>query len=148
MLPTLRQKQAKGWGNQSNHEHQVNMSFAERPLTRIESERKWRKINTRSIKGPLLLVAGICGGLGAAFNWDATPFAAGIAIILPVLGFRDFWKQTKFWITILILGLAQIPLMIAVRRILGAPKFPFLFALSVVDCFLVVATVLWICSSE
>lgn len=94
------------------------------------------------------MLACVCGGLSAAFDWDATWFAVGIATVVPVLGLRDFWKDTKFWITILLLGLAQIPLVIAVRMLFEKPNVPFLFALTICDGFLIVAIILWICPSE
>jgi hypothetical protein len=124
------------------------MTSGERSRVREASIGRWKRINTWSIKGPVLLLACIYGGLSAAFNWDAVPLVAAIAIVLPILGFRGLWKETKFWITILLLGLVQIPLVIGMRMWLHKPSVPLLIAFSIGDCFLVILLVLWTFPSE
>src|SRR5207237_439625 len=43
-------------------------------------------------------------------HWGTAPLAAGAAMVIPIMGFRDFWNEGRFWITVLLLGAAQVPL--------------------------------------
>jgi len=106
----------------------------------------WRKVNVWSIKGPLLVLALLLGFLGGALDWNSAPFAAGVAITIPIIGFRDFWAEWRFWITIVIIGAFQVPLVILVRPLVEQLKFPFLFTFGIFDCVLVVLGVSWVCS--
>src|SRR6185437_17064567 len=124
------------------------MTSGEQSRIRGAPETRWKRINTWSVKGPLLFFACVYGGLSAAFNWDAVPLVAVIATVFPILGFRGLWKETKFWITILLLGLVQIPLVIGMRMWLPKPSIPLLFAFSIGECFFIVVLVLWVFPSK
>ena len=74
--------------------------------------------------------------------------AAGAALIIPIIGFRDFWNMGRFWITVLVLGAAQVPLVIAVRPLIEQLKFPFMFTFGMFDCILVALAISWVCSEH
>jgi hypothetical protein len=113
-----------------------------------EPLRRWRKINTWSVKGPLIVVAVLFGMLGAALNWDSVPFAAGVAIVLPVIGFRDYWREWRFWITIGLLGALQVPLVVALDSLVARLKFQGMLAFGIIDCILVILAVSFACSES
>ena len=69
-------------------------------------------------------------------------------MIVPLIGFRDFWNESRFWITIALLGVFQIPLVIAVRPLTEQMKFPFMLTSGILDCALMIAVVSWVCSKE
>ena len=71
---------------------------------------RWRKVNNWSFKGPLLVLALLLGFFDHALHWGRAPFAAGVAMLIPILGFRDLWKEARFWITIVLLGVLHVPL--------------------------------------
>ena len=75
-----------------------------------QHEKRWRKVNVWSIKGPILVLALLLGFFGDALHWGTAPLAAGAAMVIPIIGFRDFWNEGRFWITVLLLGAAQVPL--------------------------------------
>ncbi len=69
-------------------------------------------------------------------------------MIIPIIGFRDFWTEPKFWVTIVLLGVAQVPLVIAVHPLIQQLKFPFIFAFGILDCMLMIVAVSWVCSEH
>ena len=75
-----------------------------------QHEKRWRKVNVWCIKGPILVLALLLGFFGDALHWGTAPLAAGAAMVIPIIGFRDFWNEGRFWITVLLLGAAQVPL--------------------------------------
>ena len=113
-----------------------------------QRKKKWRKINVWSIKGPILLLALLLGFFGDALHWGTAPLAAGAAVIIPIIGFRDFWNEGRFWITVFLLGAAQVPLVIVVRPLIDQLKFPLMFAFGIVDCVLVALAISWVCSER
>ncbi len=112
------------------------------------NEKGWKKVNVWSIKGPLLVLALLLGVVGGALNWNSAPFAAGVAMIIPVIGFRDFWKEGKFWLTVLLMAAAQVPLVILVRPLIQQLKFPFMLTFGVFDCVLVTFVISRVCSER
>lgn len=108
----------------------------------------WKKINTWSIKGPLIILALLLGFLGGALNWNSAPFAAGVAMVIPIIGFRDFWNEVRFWITVVLLGALQVPLVFFVRPLIERLKFQFMFTFGVFDCALMVLALSWVCSEN
>src|SRR6266699_6880558 len=86
-----------------------------------QHEKRWRKVNVWSIKGPILVLALLLGFFGDALHWGTAPLAAGAAMLIPIICFRDFWNEGTFWITVLLLGAAQVPLVILVRPPDSAP---------------------------
>jgi len=129
--------------NAMDHNNMTNPEAFREPR---QHEKSWRKINVWPIKGPLLALAVLLGFFGDALHWGTVPLAAGAAMIIPVIGFRDFWGEGKFWITVLILGAAQVPLVIEVRPWVG--KFPSMVAFGVFDCVLVALAISWVCSEH
>jgi len=106
-----------------------------------QREKKWRKLNVWSIKGPILLLALLLGFFDHALHWGRGPFAAGLAMVIPIIGFRDFWNSGRFWITIALLGVLQVPLVMGVRPLMEQLKFPFMLTFGILDCALMIAAV-------
>jgi hypothetical protein len=116
------------------------MSYTQRHNHRVQVKR-WRRINTWSIKGPLLIAALLLGVLGGVLNRGLAPFAAGTAILIPIIGFRDYWTEWRFWITIALLALVQVPLVLTLAPFIERLKFQGLFAFGIIDCVLIAAAV-------
>lgn len=70
--------------------------------------KEWQKANTWSIKGPLLVVALLLGFFDHSLHWGGAAFAAGIAVVLPIIGFREFWSEWRFWAALSALALLQL----------------------------------------
>ncbi|MGH9545371.1 MAG: hypothetical protein ACRD23_09165, partial [Terriglobales bacterium] len=109
---------------------------------------RWRKVNTWPIKGPLLFVALLLGFFDHSLHWGGAAFAAGIAIVLPIIGFREFWSEWRFWAALGALALLQVPLVLAVRAFVEKPGFPLLYALTVLDCIFVVLGLSYVCCTD
>ena len=56
----------------------------------------WRKVNTWPIKGPILVVALLLGFFEPTLHWGGATFAAAVAMVLPIIGFRDLWNVWNF----------------------------------------------------
>ena len=69
-------------------------------------------------------------------------------MIVPIIGLRDFWGEARCWISVLVLGAAQVPLVLEVRPFLEQFKFPLLLTFGILDCALVIAVLSWACSSQ
>jgi uncharacterized membrane protein YhhN len=108
----------------------------------------WRKVNTWSFKGPLLVVGGLLGFLDHSLHWGRAVFAAGVAMLIPIIGFRDFWKDFRFWVTVVLLGIFQVPLVILLRPLADELKFPFMLVFGILDCMVVALVISWICSQS
>jgi len=111
-----------------------------------QSKKKWKKVNVWSIKGPILVIALFLGFFGDVLHLGRASLAAGVAMTIPIIGFRDFWKDVKFWITVVLLGLAQVPLVIGVRPLMEQFKFPLMLAFGIADCGLVILAIFLACS--
>lgn len=110
-------------------------------------ERKWRRVNIWPIKGPLLGIALLLGIFSELRHWGAAPFVVAVAVILPIIGYRDFWDEPRFWITVVLLGFLQVPVALYVGPTMDRYKLPFMLAFGIADCLLV-ASVLWfVCSA-
>jgi hypothetical protein len=83
-------------------------------------------INDWSIKGPLLVVALLLGFFDHALHFGRASFAAGVAMVVPVIIFRDYWSKAKFWITVLLLGAGQAALVYGTRSMTEQFGFPFM----------------------
>ena len=108
----------------------------------------WRKVNVWSIKGPILVLAILLGFFDYSLHWGRAAFAAGVAMVIPIIGFRDFWNEGRFWITVVLLGLAQVPLVIALRPLMEQIKFPLMLVFGISDSVLMVLAILWVCSER
>jgi hypothetical protein len=91
------------------------------------------------------VLAGLLGLFNHDLHWGRGPFAAGVAMVLPIIYFRDLWNEVRFWIVILLLGVIQIPVVIGVRGLMEELKFPFMLAFGILDCTLVGVVVSWFC---
>jgi hypothetical protein len=60
----------------------------------------------------------LLGFFDHSLHWGRAVFAAGVAMVFPIIGFRDFWTDGRFWITVILLGVLQVPLVIAVRPLM------------------------------
>jgi len=69
-------------------------------------------------------------------------------MIIPLVGFRDFWNSGKFWMTVVLLGVLQVPLVIAVKPLMERLKFPFMFTFGMLDCALVALAISWVCTER
>ncbi len=110
-----------------------------------QSTKKWRKVNDWSFKGPLIVLALLFGFFDHILHWGRAPFAAGVAMIIPIIGFRDFWNESRFWVTVALLGALQIPLVIALQPLTDRFEFPFMLAFGILDCALMIAAISWVC---
>lgn len=119
-------------------------------LRAMHSHRKaierWRTVNEWSFKGPVLVLALLLGFFDHALHWERAQFAAGVAMLVPIFGFRDLWNEARFWITILLLGVLQVPLVMAVRPLAEQLKFPLMLTFGIFDCAVIIAVVSWVCS--
>ena len=106
----------------------------------------WQTVNTWSFKGPLLVIAVLAGFFDHALHWGRAPIAAGVAMIIPIIGFRGLWSETRFWITVVLLGVLQIPVVIAVQPVMEQFKFPYMLLFGVIDCALIISAISWVCS--
>jgi hypothetical protein len=67
-------------------------------------------------------------------------------MVIPIIGFRDFWRETKFWLTVVLLGVLQVPLVFVMRPLIERLKFSFMFTFGIFDCVLMVLAISWVCS--
>jgi hypothetical protein len=106
----------------------------------------WKKVNVWPIKGPILVVGLLLGFFDHYLHWGRAAIAAGVAMIVPIIGFRDFYSEAKFWTTVALLGGGQVLLVIAYGPLMEQLKFPFMLMFGIVDCFVVVLVISWLCS--
>jgi hypothetical protein len=101
----------------------------------------WKKVNTWTIKGPILAVALLLGFFEHTLHWGRATLAAALALVLPIIGFRDFWSAWRFWVTVFALAVFQLPLVLGVRSLVEESRFPLLYAFGILDCMFVVASI-------
>ena len=118
------------------------------PFNNARREKKWKTVNVWPIKGPLLVTMLLLGFFDHALHWGRAPIAAGLAMVLPIIGFRDFWNEGKFWITVSILAVAQVPLVIAISSPMDRLKFPLMFMFGICDGLLVALAISWVCAER
>jgi hypothetical protein len=108
----------------------------------VPVKRSTRRANLQSLRIPLLVLVFLLGLLDRAFlHWGRGPLAAGVAMVIPIIYFRDLWTEVRFWIVILLVGVIQIPVVIGVRGLMEKLKFPFMLAFGILDCTLVAVVV-------
>ena len=105
-------------------------------------------MNTWPIKGPILVAAVLLGFFDHNLHWGRVLFAAAIAMVLAIIGFRDFWNSWRFWVTVALLTSLQIPLVIALRPQMEKAGLTWLYAFTIFDFFLVVGAIYFVCSSN
>ena len=108
----------------------------------------WKPISGWSIKGPILLLAVFFGIFGDALNVGPGAVAAGFAMLIPIIVFRPSWNELRFWITVILLGAAQVPLVMRMNPMLDRSGFASQFAFGTLDCALVVIVIWWVCSAS
>ena len=81
-----------------------------------------------------------------SFIWGVRRFAAGVAMLIPIFGFGDLWNEARFWNTILLLGVLQVPLVMAVRPLVEQLKFPLMLTFGIFDYALIITVVSSVCS--
>jgi hypothetical protein len=70
------------------------------------------------VKAILIFLALLGGILDHALGgWGELAAMAGAAVVVPVLlrQFRSFWSMGRFWATVSLLAIIQVPLVIALR---------------------------------
>ena len=92
------------------------------------------------------MVALLLGFFEHALHWGGASFAAGVAIVLPTIGFRDYWKTGRFWMALVALALVQIPVAYAMNPFVKG--FPLTVTFGMVDCVLVVAAISYVCRND
>ena len=70
---------------------------------------------------------------------------AAVAVLVPILLFRRFWKQTWFWTTALVLGLVQVPIVVAVRPLIEQARSFYMLTFVMVDGLLVITVISLVC---
>jgi hypothetical protein len=112
------------------------------------AKKKWKTVNVWPIKGPVLLLALLLGIFDHSLHWTRAVAAVGLAMIVPIIGFRDFWKTGKFWITVALLTAAQVPVARAVKPLMERLRFPFMLTFAMLDCTIVTLCIWWVCSED
>ncbi len=69
-------------------------------------------------------------------------------MIIPIIAFRDYWNELRFWITVVILGVLQVPLVIAVEPSMEQFRFPFMFTFMILDGLAVIILISRVCSID
>lgn len=103
------------------------------------------------VKAVLLAVAGILGLFAYVMKgWGEPVTMAAAALVVPILlrQFREFWSQRRFWITVALLAVIQVPLVIAVRRPIEQAGRLYSLAFAIIDTMFVGATILLVCSKS
>jgi hypothetical protein len=101
----------------------------------------WKKINTWRFKGRLLIIAFLLVFFDRALHWSGAPVIAGVALLLPVIGFRDFWNSWKLWATVLAFAVLQVSMVLLMRPLLEKSGFPLTYAFGIHDCAFVAAAI-------
>jgi hypothetical protein len=109
--------------------------------------RGWRKLGW-PVKAPLFAAALVVGLMEHSLRWSGAALAAGVALIIPIVGFRDFWGMARFWATVCLLTLVQVSLVIGMRPVSHRLGLPFMLGFGILDCALVIAAISWVCSED
>jgi|SRR5580692_1402773 hypothetical protein len=111
-----------------------------------EDSQKAKRGLSWPVKALLLSLALLAGLFEHALGRWAGPTAmAAIAVIVPVLLFQRFWRQTWFWITAVLLGVAQVPVVIAVRPLIEQARSFYMLSFVMIDGLLVIAVISLVC---
>jgi hypothetical protein len=79
-------------------------------------------------------------------GWGLAGLITGAALIVPIFGSREFWNRGRYWITVLLLTAAQLPLVVAIRPDIERFGLAFMLAIGVVDCTVVSLAITWVCT--
>lgn len=104
---------------------------------------------SKRVKAVLVLLGLLVGFFDYLLHgWGYAAAPAAIAVIAPVLGYRKFWHQGRFWITAVLLSALQVPLVILLRPTIDKFRFLALLSFGVVDCVLITLAISWVCSQS
>ncbi len=116
-------------GHEQNHPQHAGSEKAKRGLS-------W------PVKTVLLALALLAGFFEHALGAWAGPSAmAAIALVVPIFLFRRFWSQTWFWVTAALLGIIQVPLVVAVRPLVLQARSFYTLSFVMIDGLLVIAVI-------
>jgi hypothetical protein len=74
--------------------------------------------------------------------------AAGGLIFPAIIYYRKVGEPYRFWMTVTLLTIVQIPLVIAARLLVEQFRFVFMLVFAVGDCVFVALALNWMCSRE
>ncbi len=107
--------------------------------------------------GGLTKVLGfVVGGLFAIFafarpegyGWAGASLMAAAAVTIPTLQYRKLWNHIRFWVTVFLLAAIQVPLVVAVHRMIDQRRSASLLAFGIVDGLFVIAFIFFVCSED
>jgi len=99
-----------------------------------------------SVKAVLLALALLAGFFEHALGGWSGPIAmAAVAVVVPILLFRRFWSQTWFWITAVLLGVVQVPIVVAIRPLIEHARSFYMLTFVIIDGLLVIAVISLLC---
>jgi hypothetical protein len=83
-------------------------------------------------------------------GWGEPSAMAAAAVVVPVLlrQFRRLWNQGKFWITVSLLAIIQIPLVIAVRPWIDRYGRISTLLFGIADGLFVIVMIVLVCSKS
>jgi hypothetical protein len=120
------------------------MNYTDRDLRTGTPKRGWRKLDW-SVKAPVLVAAAVLGALDKSPYWGRSVLMAAMALIVPVAGFRDLWSEVRFWVTVTVAALFQIPVLMALQPIGRRSGVAFMLGFTVADGLLIIAMICWAC---
>jgi len=82
-------------------------------LRKNANDPNWQTVNKWSIKGPLIGVGALLWLFGDRIHLGNALSASMVAISVPVLGFRAFWREWRFWTATALLLLVNVPVILA-----------------------------------
>ncbi len=117
------------------------------PMGRLESKQRkpwWLHVIAIGIG-----VAAFLCSLRFGYDWTSSIATAAGSLIFPaVIYYRKVGKHNRFWETLSLLTILQVPLVIAARPLVEQFRFVFLLAFGFGDCVLVAFVLNWMCPSE
>jgi hypothetical protein len=126
-----------------------NLSHGNDNLLRGSSHQKGPRGIGWPVTAILLFLAVLVGVFDHALGGWGEPVAlAAAALVVPILlrQFRKFWNQSRFWITVSLLALIQVPLVIAVRLPMQQGGRFYSLEFVIVDVLFVGFVILFVCS--
>src|SRR4051794_21614239 len=100
---------------------------------RIAEERDRPEIR-KPVKTVLISLGLIVGFLSHWLGpWTMSSTVVAMAIIVPTIGYRKYWHQSWFWMTIAALAVLQVPAAILARPLIDRFRFVFMLPFGLVD---------------
>jgi hypothetical protein len=100
----------------------------------------------------ILIFLALLGGFfdHALGGWGELVALAAGAVVVPVLlrQFRKFWSMARFWVTVSLLAIAQVPLVIAVRPWVDQHGRGSTLLFVIADIMFVAVVILLVCSES